>query len=310
MEFIKKKLEELGFRYLKTEDKELFDNYYKKMEKSWASTISFASMIAWNHSTKIYYKVIYSFLVCFSWNSKRKEWELLPFLGEYKEEEVIKTFEEVYAMLEQLQLPFIMIDVSEWMKPFYEGIPNINIESVNDISLADYIYQVDDFKESLDSQKTRYDYRYFIRKYNPELELMIKEHKEEYIAFLIQCWCTEHTCEECFYGCLKYTLSRVCDMLSYKEIKGIVIRIEGKIVAYSIVVCENGQGIYLFKKTMRGYRGINEYLHKECFDRFLQDAKIINYTEDMGLAGLRTYKQKLAPYTLAPKYELKIEKRR
>lgn len=35
---------------------------------------------------------------------------------------------------------------------------------------------------------------------------------------------------------------------------------------------------------------------------------MVNYTEDMGMEGLRNYKRRLAPYYLKPKYRVLVER--
>ena len=301
-------LEELGFKYLGIEDKEVFESYYEEMEKPWASSVSFSSMIAWNHSIRIYYRKMENFLVCLAWDVSRDSWVCLPFFGKYEQGSLNEVFIKVKVLFEMLQVPFIMTDISEWMKPYYEAIPDTKWKIVNDRGLCDYIYKAQDFMSAMDAQKVRYDYRYFIRKYEPESEFMSEEHREDCMKFLEQVWCSSHSCDECSYGCLKGTVKGMFDCLKWKEANGIVVKREGKIIAYCFVTCEKAQGIYLFKKTERGYRGINEYLHRECYERFLQGTEIINYTEDMDLEGLRKYKEKIAPYRLEPKYELQLSR--
>ena len=61
----------------------------------------------------------------------------------------------------------------------------------------------------------------------------------------------------------------------------------------------------MFKHTDNHLKGINEYLLRECFTRFLSGAEEINYTADIGDEGLRAYKSKLAPYTLSPSMTLR-----
>lgn len=302
-------VEQFGFKYLKPEDKDIFDEYYDKMQQPWASSISFTSMIAWNHSIKIYYKKINTFLVCLAWDISKKEWVCIPFLGEYKQNMINETFAEVKKLFETMNVSFMFTDISEWMKPYYEAIPDTEWTVINERGLCDYIYNADEFAAAMEKSKVRYDYNYFIKKYDPQLEIMTKAEKEQCKVFLKEVWCGEHTCEDCCYGCLLDTAENMFDTLEFKETNGIVVKSQGNIVSYCIVSCRNGQAIYQFKKTARGYRGINEYLHRECYERFLKDAEIINYTEDMDLEGLRKYKEKLAPYRLAPKYELQLKGR-
>jgi hypothetical protein len=88
--------------------------------------------------------------------------------------------------------------------------------------------------------------------------------------------------------------------------KGIVVYVGEEIYGYTIVSMERDQLIFHFKKGIHKVRGLSEYMHRSCYELFGESAKIINYTEDMNLEGLRVYKQRLAQYELQPKYELYI----
>ena len=72
-----------------------------------------------------------------------------------------------------------------------------------------------------------------------------------------------------------------------------------------IVSCRNGLGVYQYKNAVNRMKGINEYLLRESFERYLQSADTINYTEDMGVENLRYYKEHMAPaHTLLSKLTL------
>ena len=297
--------EQYGFSRLTSEVFPLFKEYYNKMNRPLPASLHFTSMNAWNHTVITYYKPIGAHLVCFQWDAPEKRWVLIPFLGVYEQENINAVMKEVLLLYEQWQIPFVLTDVAEWMRPFYEAVPFLQWEVTNDRDLSDYIYTAEDFCTSLNEQKVRYDYRYFIRKYHPVLEIMRPEHDVECAKLIRENWCTEHACEECTYGCAMVTEQNAVTCVHKTEANGIVVRIDGKVVAFCIVTVCCGQGVFQFKKTQRGFRGINEYLHKECYDSFLTGVSIINYTEDMGQEGLRKYKCKLAPYTLAPRYEMR-----
>ena len=300
--------ERYGFIKLTSDVFSSFIQYYNKMKTPLPSSLHFTSINAWSHTVVTYYKPIGEHLVCFQWDAPEKRWVLIPFLGVYEQEKINAVMKEVLLLYEQWHIPLVLTDVAEWMRPFYEAIPFFNWEVTCDRDLSDYVYTAEDFCASLNEQKVRYDYRYFIRKYNPVLEIMRPEYAAECAAFIHENWCIEHNCEECVYGCAVVTEETAVACVDKTGANGIVVRIDGKMIAFCIVNACCGQGVFQFKKTQRGFRGINEYLHKECYDRFLSGVNQINYTEDMGQEGLRKYKCKLAPYTLYPRYEMrKIE---
>ena len=66
--------------------------------------------------------------------------------------------------------------------------------------------------------------------------------------------------------------------------------------------------LFLFKKNCRGYRGLDEYLQTELLKELPEHVRYINYTEDMGVEGLRNYKRRLAPYYLKTRYQVSVER--
>lgn len=293
-----------GFKPLTPQDKTIFDPYYDKMNGQWPSSLFFTEMVAWCHSFTIYYKKINQYIVCFAVDSINNRKVFLPFFGHYIQKDINETFAVVEEVAGVLEIPLVIMDVAEWMKPYYEAIPGVNWEVKYDRGLSDYIYQVDDFRKALQAEKIRYNYNYFVRRNQPEKTIITAEGIQECIDFVSNTWCKTHECSECVYGCLKSTLEvmREIDVL---DAKGLMIHSKGELIAYCIVSCQKEFGAFHFKKTKRGFQGINEYLHKECLEEFLQEAKLINYAEDMNIDGLREYKSRVAPYTLAPRYELK-----
>lgn len=49
-------------------------------------------------------------------------------------------------------------------------------------------------------------------------------------------------------------------------------------------------------------------MQTELLKELPDTVKWINYTEDMGMEGLRNYKRRLAPYYLKPKYRVLVER--
>ncbi len=303
---LQKKLTNMGFQCLSAKDRDLFYRYYDQMNGYWGSALCFADMVAWSDSFAIYHKTVGRYMLMLAYDTEKKRWVMLPFLGHYDQESVNEAFFETEEYVKELEVPLILMEAAEWMKTYYEGIPEVKWEVINDRGLCDYLYAAEDFyRHAIDGKDTRYNRKYFQRKYQTTTELLTPGHLDACTDFLERSWCAVHQCEECQYGCLKKTAASVITNINDLDADGIVIFTEGRVIAYSIVSCHNGLGFFEFKKTERGFRGINEYIHKECFERFLQEARVINYSEDMGLEGLRKYKTKLAPYTLAPRYELR-----
>lgn len=303
-------LEELGFCKLQKKDISALRSFYDVMDGSYASSVALFSIFSWSHSLPAFYQIAGDYLIFIVFDRIEKRWVFLPPIGRYQRETFIITAELMSRIAEQLEIPLIYTDISEWMVPYFKaGFPD-GLEIIQDRNLSEYIYDVDVFLQYQDRQRERYNYQYFQKKYHPRCVEADISHGEECKEFLQKVWCSYHSCEECEYGCQKETIDSAMKIADDASVKGILVYVEEKLAAYVLVTCEKDQLVFHFKKNERGYRGLNEYIHRECVERFAGTLKKINYTEDMGSEGLRNYKQNLCAYRLEDKLEIHIGDRR
>lgn len=298
-------IENYGFKKLDASDRNLFSEYYEKMNDNWASSICFPSMLAWNSSIVIYHKNIGNYICCAAHDIPNARWSLLPMIGHYDMEALEAAMTVITEILRQQKQPVIITDVSSWMLPYYLGLKCVRLKEEYDISLSDYIYTADDFIKGFERQDNRYNYNYFIRKFNPSMDEIKSSDLNAIVEYLKATWCVTHSCDDCQYGCVVDTAANLIGNIENTWAKGIVVYVDKKIAGYIIVSRKHDQLVFHFKKSIHGMRGLNEYLHCRCFALYGDGAKFINYTEDMNIEGLRKYKQRLAQsYTMAHKYEL------
>lgn len=294
-----------GFQRLTQDERQLFYQYYDEMNAYWPSSLCFTEMVGWQHNFTIYYQEMDGFMVCAAWSCDRERWVLLPFFGHYTQDKVNKVFGKLDAMMMKKKIPLVVMDAAEWMKEYYEAIPGVTFEVIYDRGLSDYLYRAENFNLALQNEKNRYNYNYFVRRNHPVTVPITAGHLSECLKLVEENWCGFHKCEDCVYGCMKKTMQNTIPYLEKLDAHGILVYVENKPIAYCVVSCIGEMGTFHFKKTPRKFQGINEFLHRECMERFLQNAKVINYAEDMNLEGLRNYKSRLSEYTLAPRYELR-----
>lgn len=298
-------IEDYGFKKLTADDRTLFQDFYDKMNNNWASSICFASMIAWNSSITVYHRIIGDYICCIAYDMPYSRWVLLPMIGRYDMESLETSMKAVIKIMEELKLPIVFTDVSDWMLPYYLNLKSVRLKESYDTSLSDYIYTVDDFLKGFERTDNRYNYNYFIKKFNPSMYDIKSSELESYIEYLKANWCKTHTCNECQYGCALDTAANLIGEIEKTGAKGIAVYVDNKMAGYMIVSMERDQLVFHFKKSIHGMRGLNEYMHCRCFALYGDGAKTINYTEDMNIEGLRRYKQRLAlSYRLNHKYEL------
>lgn len=301
--------EKYGFHRLQAGSAGLFRRYLVQMESGYASTMSFASMMAWRQAVPIYYMEAEGFLQAIAYDTYHERLSWLPLIGDYGNGKIRSALAWQLEKTRQFGIRYLVTDVSRQMLPYYKEALPIAFLAEYDAGDSDYVYALEDFKKALDTQETRYNYYYFIRKFEPVTEVLKPRHLEICKEFISQSWCYCHSCEECGYGCQKDTAECILSEIEQSGAKGIAVFSKGQMTGYCIVSQENGQIIFLFKKTKHGVRGMNEFLHRECIERFAGNADRVNYTEDMNIEGLRTYKQRLCQYELFPRYTL-MEKRK
>ena len=303
-EHLLKQLSQLGYRLVKPQDQRVFDPYYDAMNGHWSSPASFLCILAWNAATPTFYKPIGALLCCVQYESTLGEWIALPFIGRYSKESFENAFRVFRGDMETLGLPLTVMFLSEWMAPFYQSARGISWKTENRRNAMEYIYRRADFVKSMDSADSRYRYRYFLRRFSPETVVLKPEHREACMDCMKAVWCPSTECSDC-YACPLEAVGDVVNALDDLRAGGLLVRVDGKPIGLCIVSCRNGLGLYMFKHTDNHLKGINEYLLRECFTRFLSGAEEINYTADIGDEGLRAYKSKLAPYTLSPSMTLR-----
>ncbi|MFA6845696.1 MAG: phosphatidylglycerol lysyltransferase domain-containing protein [Sphaerochaetaceae bacterium] len=96
----------------------------------------------------------------------------------------------------------------------------------------------------------------------------------------------------------------------WKEIGfiGAVIRIEGKLVAFTIgEIIDSRLAISHFEKADVNYLGIYSVINQEYASLFLKDIQYVNRQEDVGLEGLRRSKLSYHPLLMVEKYKVTKE---
>ena len=101
----------------------------------------------------------------------------------------------------------IIVDVRDEELGWYRGLHGFSCTISDQDSYSDYIYLREDMEESFEKQRSRYNKRYFIRKYAPEKRKLLRS-DENSCRNVVECaYCAYHSCKECTNGCLKDTIS-------------------------------------------------------------------------------------------------------
>lgn len=299
-------LKTLGYRVTVPEDQSLFDPYYDKMNDHWTSSSCFLNFIGWMDSFVVYVKETDDMIVNMIY--LRNEGYLIagPFLGRYDTDRIKKHLKMLREEFRILKTPMVLMDIADWMLPYYQA-GDITFEVEDDRDARDYVFTPEEFTAGMDTQDDRYRRRYFERKFDFETIEITSAHAEEIDRFMEEKWCGYVSgCDACHSGCLKKVILNIVENFEKLRVNGILVRVNNEAAGICIVSCRNKLGVYQYKNAVNRIKGINEYLLHECYERYLKDADLINYTEDMGEESLRYYKEHMAPsFSLSPRLTLR-----
>ena len=299
-----KAIEEQGYKPVAVEDQTLFDPYYDAMEGHWSANSSFVNLWAWKESLPCYYKIVGELIVPVFYLRAYGYAVVGAMIGHYTDAGIGEVLRILHEDFRAMGEKFCIMDVVPWMRPYFERNGDFTYEDLRDN--MDYTFTPEEFQAGMDASDDRYRYRYFLRKYNFETLEFTPEHLDDCNAFMEKYWCDRTGCEECQSGCLKQVVANIIPYYGKLRCYGIIVYVDGEPSGICLVTSRNHLGIYQYKNANNRIKGLNEYLLRETFERFMQDVDCINYTEDMGVENLRYYKEHMAPsFTLLSKLTLR-----
>ncbi len=208
--------------------------------------------------------------------------------------------------------PFIMRGISLKSKESIEQLfPNrFEFKSLRDT--ADYIYAVEDLT-SLAGRKLQPKRNLasrFAKNYNWSYEDITAENIAE-CATMSKEWCIANHCEE--NGSLEMETTVVSRMLGlYFDLglKGGLLRVDGKVVAFTIGEAINEETFIVhIEKAFTEYQGAYQTINQQFIQRNAAGFMYVNREDDAGDEGLRRAKESYHPVFMEEKFlaELKIE---
>lgn len=290
-------------------DREKYVEKVTKMKEILPSTLCFESIMAWNHACEATYCIREDFFcIRILERNSGENYYYMP-LGEYREDRLQRLTDCLWEW-EKPEESLLFCDVGEEQLDWFRKLKGYRIQASSNPGYSDYIYSAEDFRKSLDSQKARYNCRYFMRRFQPQTLSLEEAREEEAVELVERTFCVDHDCRDCGFGCLKKTIAAAIQKQGELEAKGVLVRVDGRAAGYAVGAVQNRTLVFLFKKNDRSFRGLDEYLHQCMLELFRDEADVINYTEDMNRVGIRQYKERLAPYRLLPKYKIRVERQR
>lgn len=283
---------------LTIDDKNIFDEYFSKFPPE-ISEYTFTNLFMWNHVYNIKYEIIDNCLLISSGN------KILPPLG--PKENILNAFDKFCKIMQEyhseIYLDRFDKDSACKIKESY------NVEMEPDEDNFDYVYNTQDLI-NLSGRKYHNKKNHinkFMRTYDYVLEELSSENALECLKFTEK-WLSLKDIEE-NPGILKEfdAIKKVLENYDFFGVKGIVLKISGKIEAYSFGEKLNPEtAVTHIEKANPDIKDAYAFINM-CFAKLMSEYKYINREQDLGIPGLRYAKQSYHPAKMILKFRGKLQ---
>jgi hypothetical protein len=202
------------------------------------------------------------------------------------------------------------------------GLKDFHLECIEKESLKDYLL-VDGYEKKVSCLEQDNEYAYKVKdlvnltgrlnykkrnthkKFSEMADLSIVPLNKNNFAFcheVEKAWCGEHDCAYCrsFYGCEKEALELMAEIFDENRHFGLVAVADGKPAGY--IICQKMNETLAFLYFGKGnLQQLYAYLIHKTFDEYIH-ADYMNISDDLGMKGLRTFKNELSRHELWPRY--------
>lgn len=277
-------------------DKELFYKYTPNFIMN--SEYLFTTLFAWADKYNFRYIIYKDFLIIFGTQQNGNMQCYFP-LGEGDLKDCIQY---IFTIFHENNKPFNMRPISKQMlEMVYPLISNGTIMGTKE-SYYDYIYNFNDllYFEGKKYRKKRKQINSFYSNYLVKWELMLSSDIEMYLDALYEILRKSNNFDSDEFNAYNRILSHY-DQLG---VKGVAIRINGKIEGVAVGECCNDMIIMHIRRCNKKFNGIYpailQLIMKEVFIN--SGCQIVNTQDDMGNLNIRYSKNSYKPKMLLKKY--------
>jgi hypothetical protein len=214
--------------------------------------------------------------------------------------------DELYALAEEAEFPRFRVEcIDENALSGYILVEGY-VKKVEYLERdSEYVYQTGELL-NLDGRRN-HKKRSFCRRFAQMPELAILPLTRDNIGLsgeVEKTWCADHDCSYCrsFYGCEKDALDRMAEIFDETRHGGL-IALEGEKPAGYIIGEKINDGLAFLYFGKGNIQQLYAYLIYVCFNKYIR-ADRINISDDLGMEGLRTFKQELSRHEQWRRYSI------
>ena len=298
-----------SFEPLTLETKALYDRCVGLMPRAMTSSLCFQSLYAWNFALIVSYKVLNGHLCITASDTKTGEVFAFPPLGVLNGKSFASAVHVIFGEFIRDGLTCVFQEIPFFMLPYFSAIYDFKLYYSYNNNWSDYLFTKDDFEDGIRKKSSREALRSFERKFRPNVHEITSKDSSIVRAITQKYFCGARNCSDCLCGCELDVVSRMMEGWDALGMKGVIVGSEGEAIAFGSVCFQKDTMFFFSKKVRKSTRGLNEYLNSVLMENFARDCKYINYSDDMGIDGLRAYKSRLGKHILLPKYMVRFSRR-
>ncbi|MFO7713937.1 DUF2156 domain-containing protein [Desulfosarcina sp.] len=305
----------MTFTQLTHQDYNLYRHYFKNQPYELCA-YSLSSIIAWNNQEYTPFGAEFedAFIVAAEFETLKKNRHLLlPIATQrmYSPEDLVK----VANLAGHSEYWFVPQDyVDHFGKDRVEQFFTVKHHGAYD----DYVYRVDDLAGLNGNRysKKRNLINQFVREYVDPGKVTIDPvnpaNAEDCLVFLEE-WCRERDCDaddQVDLSCEKQAAINTLNHFDAFDLKGILLRIDGKVSAFGISAPLTREMATLqYEKAFGSIKGLYQYFDNACARMLFNGYTYLNKESDMGIPGLTKAKKSYYPCKLVRSVKLILKGR-
>ena len=295
------------WKKLTPESKDEYLRYYCLTDTK-ITDLTFHCRYAWDVVFAIEYAIIEDCLVQISdGDGYTSPFMMMP-LGKLDPEKLKRIIEKVRPVFEERNWPFRITTVNEKYKDMFLSLPFPIKEISYDRDSSDYLYDADSLRNLTGKKyaKKRNHLKHFLSDYPDHEYLPLEKSVFSGCLSLVREWAGKKGVDLYDTSESDYLMIERIFKDWYKlDLRGGAIRINGKIVAFSVGSIGHKDTAYIhFEKADTDYDGLYVALCKYVASCAFPEVSFINREEDLGIPGLRQSKESYNPIGLVNKYKI------
>lgn len=287
-------------------DRERYEWFHGKV-RTRMTDLTYSCRLAWNRKYDIRWTVMEDCLVMIS---DADAYMLMP-LGDYDAEKLRRITDRVRSYFISRGLPFQILCIDGSKLSLFEKLGYSGAELSFSEDYSDYLYNADDLR-TLKGRKysgKRNHLAHFLNLYpDYEYRSLTPEYFAECLALAGE-WSAEHGAGIDDTDASDYRMiEAVFDSWDRTGCRGGMIRIGGKIRAFSIGSVHGDTAFIHFEKADTAYEGLYAAINRMTLENEFPEVIYVNREEDMGIEGLRAAKESYYPCERIRKYRMTFKR--